>query len=67
MKGHDDEAKQKFKVEIFERENLVRFKIKITKYIKRTICVSFLNKKKYWFTKYFGLARAEKKKKVKIK
>ena len=31
MKGHDDEAKQKFKVKFFERENLVKFKIKNNK------------------------------------
>ena len=31
MKGHDDEAKQKFKVKIVEREDLVKFNIKITK------------------------------------
>ena len=31
MKGHDDEAKQKFKVKIFEREDLVKFKIKNNK------------------------------------
>ena len=32
MKGHDDEAKQKFKVKFLKKkENLVKFKIKITK------------------------------------
>ena len=63
MNGHDDEAKQKFKVRIFEKGKK-KFgkilKLKQQNKFKRKICVSF-KKKIYLFTKYFGLARAEKR------
>ena len=45
MNGHDDEAKQKFKVRIFEKGNLVKFKIKITKINLREQFVSLFKQK----------------------
>ena len=62
MNGHDDEVKQKFKVKIFERENLVRFKNNKNKLREQCLCL-FLNKKKILIYQMF-LAWLEPKKKL---